>query len=135
MATLYLHRLNLVEREGIFKLEKVPENKEQHNFGVRYRLSISLIDENHAKVHGWDTGYPTGCDGGVKGTIYAPKGLKKRELVFVDVNDELLSVSKEDNSSLDKFLANLEKSEALLEIDKLQGFSFIGEIIYDIERF
>ncbi len=129
MATLYLHRLNLVEREGVFKLEKVPENKEQCNCGVHYRLSTSPIDENHARVHGWDTGYPSGCDGGAKGTIYAPKGFKRGERAFVDVDDWLLSVSKKDNSSLDKFLANIEKAGVLLEIDRLQGFSLIGEVM------
>ena len=132
MGTMYLRRIEPVEKDGKVILEKVPENPKQDNFGVEYRLSARLIDKNHAKTYGWNTGYPcVSCDDGPKGTIYAPKGFNKGELVFVNVEDELLSVSKMNNSSLEQFLANLEKEDILGAIDKLQGFSLIGELLHD----
>ena len=65
-------------------------------------------------------------------SVYAPKGFRKGELAFVNINDELLSLSKMDNSSIDLFLTNLDKAGLAQTIDRLQGFSIMGEILNDI---
>lgn len=132
MSRLYLHRMEPVEKDGRIVLEKVPENVEQCNCGVDYKFEIKLLDSTHAKSYGWSTGYPSPCDEGPKGRVYAPKGFKKGNLAFITVDDWLLSVSKMSINSIDDFLANLEKADVAKAIDTLQGFSLIGEISYDV---
>ncbi|MBW2965701.1 hypothetical protein KY342_01200 [Candidatus Woesearchaeota archaeon] len=131
MPRLFLHRVEPVERDGRIVLEKVPEKPEQANMGVTYTLEIILLDQTHAKTYGWSTGYPLGGgEGGPKGIVYAPNGFGEGEIAFVDINDALLSMSRMDNSSLDLFLKNLDRANVEQAIDKLQGFSLIGEIKY-----
>ncbi len=132
MPALYLHRVEPIEKDGRIVLEKVPEKPEQQNLGVEYELEIKILDLTHAKAYGWSTGYPTPCDEGLQGSVYAPKGFRKGELAFVNINDELLSLSKMDNSSIDLFIANLGRAGLSQTIDRLQGFSLIGEILYDV---
>jgi len=133
MGTLYLHRVKPVEEDGTLKLEKVPEKKKQENFGVTYRVAIDLIDTTHANVYGWDTGYPAfdPSDGGARGSVYAPEGFFKGKLAFVSIKDEMLSASKMDNTTIDKFLKNIRNSDLEGIMEMMQGYSLVGEIEYD----
>lgn len=131
MERLYIHRVELVRKSGSVKLEPLPEKTEEHNLGVKYRLSITKTDDNNATCYGWDTGYSGGGSDDTSSPeayIHAPKGFKKGNLAFVTAIDSLIGISTRDISSIEKFLVALDKSEVDEVIKKLQGFSFVGLI-------
>jgi len=127
MPRLFLHRVEPIRKDGTVTLEKVPEVK--YNIGVKYKLTIKPLNDNYARAYGWASGdYPMASDEGPQGNIYAPDGFGMGKIVFVDVNDELLSVSQKDNTSIDKFLENLKDADLTQSIDQMQGFSLVGKI-------
>ena len=122
--------MEIVDKNGKKTLEKLAEKPKEHNMGIHYRMEIVKTDGKNALIYGWETGYPGGCDcvNTPEGKIYAPKGFGKGEIVYVDIKDKMVEVSKRDNSSLEKFLDNLDIADIDDSISKLQGFTLMGEI-------
>lgn len=131
MERLYIHRVEPVRKNGSVKLEPLPENQQQYNLGVKYRLSITKADDNNATCYGWGTGYSGGGSDDTSSPeayVHVPKGFKKGNLAFVTAIDSLMGISTRDISSIEKFLVALDKSEVEEVIKQLQGFSFVGLI-------
>ena len=127
---LYIHRAELLRKNGYVGIEKLPEDERNFNLGIKCKLSVVKIDDNNAVCYGWSTGYScSGFDAICKGAeIYAPKGFSKGNIAFVNAIDKLMGISIRDFSSLDKFLENLDKVDVEDTIRELQGFSFFGFI-------
>src|SRR3989344_3945244 len=126
---LYIHRVEPVRRNGKVTLEPVPENPQQENLGVKYRLAILKKDGKNATCYGWDTGYRGGGFDEVtypEAEIYAPNGFMKGNTVFVNAIDKMLGISTRDMSSIDRFLESLNESDIEEVIKEFQGFSFAG---------
>ncbi len=133
MQRLYLHRVEPARKDGRFVLEKVPERPECENCGVKYRLAIEQLGSIHAKAYGWSTGYPLPCDEGPIGRVYAPMGFKKGNIAYVQMDDFMVSAAEMENFSIEGFIDNLEKGEAVASvIRQLKQFSLVGEIMYDV---
>ena len=131
MERLYIHRVEPVRKNGSVKLELISEKPEEHNLGVKYRLSITKTNDNNATCYGWVTGYSGGGSDDTSSPeayVHVPNGFKKGNLAFVTAIDSLMGISTRDISSIEKFLVALDKSEFEEVIKQLQGFSFVGLI-------
>lgn len=130
MEEITIHRLEAVPKgNGGVKLERVPE-KGWPELGVEYDIGIVQIDDKNARALGWRTGYPVDnpCDEGGKGRVYAPKGFRVGEIAFVQMNDSMLTASTMDADSVDSFLENLSRAEAMHAAGVIGKYSLVGEI-------
>jgi len=129
---LVIHIAAPVRRDGRTTLERIPEDRENHNFGVEYRLQIIKAGDKKAECYCWDTGY-AGCGSSEEmptpeAHIYAPNGFNRGNLAFVTAVDKMMGVSRRESSSIDSFLKNLENVEVDEAIEEMQGFTFVGFI-------
>ncbi|HLA23732.1 MAG TPA: hypothetical protein VJZ93_04330 [Candidatus Nanoarchaeia archaeon] len=133
MSRLFLHRVEPLIEDGVMIFRDVPENPLQENCGVKYRLEINTTKDKVARTYGWGTGYPMPCDEGPEGYVYAPDGFRKGSIVFVNIDDDLLTATKYDTSTRDKFFESLKKAEHFDSLDFLdKKFSLIGKVLYVI---
>lgn len=128
---LYLHRVELVSKDGVTKFEPLPESPSTENFGIKYRLAIVKRGDTRADCYGWDTGY-RGCGFNevpfVEAEIYSPQGFTRGKLAFVTAKDKILGVVSRDMASLDGFLEGLNRVSFEVAVQQMQGFSFAGLI-------
>lgn len=117
---------------GGYKLEKVPEKKDGSKLGIEYGIGIRKIDDKNAYVLGWrspNEGWMP-CDEGASGRAYAPNGFKIDQVVFVKINDAMVTASQMDINSIDSLLSSLEKAEALNYADLISKCNLVGKITF-----
>ena len=127
---LKIHRMDVLDH----KLTKVPTEE----VGVIYNYSVIQRDETSVWIRGWSSGRECGA-GDVEdanwqttplGKIYAPQGFLVGNRAMVECEDLLMRLGPAECVSVRSFLEGLDHSEHIgAIIDKIQGFSFIGEIL------
>lgn len=131
---LYLHRMEVIDHV----LTKLPGDLDQA--GIGYRFSVIQRDERSAWIRGWSTGPSGGAGcGDIEdsnwqtrpiGRIYAPEGFIVGKRAIVDCPDSHLRLSPAELTSVKTFIEGVGSSEDTGElIEKIQGFSFIGELM------
>ncbi|MEK6875245.1 MAG: hypothetical protein AABX30_01025 [Nanoarchaeota archaeon] len=128
---LTIHRMEILDH----KLTKIPT---EDGLGAIYKYKIIQRDETSVWIRGWSTGRECGAgdiDGAdwqqtPIGRIYAPQGFYVGKRAIVECDDPMMRLKPKECDSVSSFLEGLEHSESIgTLLEKIQGFSFIGEIL------
>lgn len=128
---LTIHRMEVIDH----KLTKVTTTDE---IAAIYKYKVVQRDETSVWIRGWSSGRECGAgdlDGAdwqtvPLGRIYAPQGFIVGNRAIVECDDPLMRLRPEDCISVKSYLEGLERSCNIGSlIEKIQGFSFIGEIL------
>ncbi len=129
MKVMELQRVEVIEKNGGVEYRSVEGSKDNFFMGSIYTLGITPMNDNEARVHGWNTGYPQAYDEGPNGYCYSPSGLKKESIVYVSLDDFLLSACLDRAKSAEEFRKSLDEAALNHKINMMSGVTLVGKIL------